>query len=72
MLRAIVLASVSVLACVAMVRADVVIETVTVGNPGNQSDIHEDGYGGVDYTYNIGMYEVAGQYTEFLNSCSGD
>jgi formylglycine-generating enzyme required for sulfatase activity len=47
----------------------VVIDTVTVGNSGNPDDTHGDGYGGVDYTYNIGKYEVtAGQYTEFLNA----
>jgi len=45
------------------------IETVPVGNPGNTDDTHGDGYGGVDYEYNIGKYEVtAGQYTEFLNA----
>ncbi len=54
--------------------ADVVIDTVTVGNPGNPMDTRypQDGvpgFGGVDYTYNIGKYEVtAGQYTEFLNA----
>ena len=42
---------------------------VTVGDPRNPNDTHGDGYGGVDYVYNIGMYEVtAGQYTEFLNA----
>ena len=52
-------------------QAEVVMETVTVGNPGNASDTRHDtpGYGGVAYTYNIGKYEVtAGQYTEFLNA----
>ena len=45
------------------------IETVHVGNPGNADDTHDDGYGGVDYTYNIGKYEVtAGQYRDFLNA----
>jgi len=45
------------------------IETVTIGSPGNADDTHGDGYGGVDYTYNIGKYEVtAGQYTQFLNA----
>ena len=49
--------------------AEVVMDTVTVGNPGNPDDTHGSGYGGVDYTYNIGKYEVtAGQYTEFLNA----
>jgi sulfatase modifying factor 1 len=44
------------------------IETVTVGNPGNDDDTYGDGYGGVDYVYNVGKYEVtAGQYAAFLN-----
>ncbi|NLX22670.1 MAG: SUMF1/EgtB/PvdO family nonheme iron enzyme [Phycisphaerae bacterium] len=53
------------------------IETVRVGNPGNAGEWSGQSYGGygpdricgaVDYTYNIGKYEVtAGQYTEFLN-----
>ena len=49
----------------------VVIQTVPVGNPGNPNDTRygTPGYGGVDYAYNIGKYEVtAGQYTEFLNA----
>ena len=47
----------------------VTIETVPVGNVGNADDTHGDGYGRVDYEYNIGKYEVtAGQYTEFLNA----
>ena len=42
---------------------------VIVGNPGNAHDTHGDGYGGVDYVFDIGSYEVtAGQYTEFLNA----
>ena len=45
------------------------IDTVTIGNLGNADDTHGDGYGGVDYAYNIGKYEVtAGQYTKFLNA----
>jgi len=45
------------------------IETVPVGNPGNADDTHGDGYGGVDYTYNIGKFEVtAAEYTDFLNA----
>jgi len=45
------------------------IETVTVGNPNNTDDTYGNGYGGVDYTYNIGKFEVtADQYTDFLNS----
>ena len=38
--------------------ADVVIETVTIGNPGNADDLHGDRYGGVNYIYDIGKYEV--------------
>ena len=50
-------------------QADVVIETVPIGNPGNFSDPHGGGHGGVAYTYNIAKYEVtAGQYTAFLNA----
>jgi len=62
------------LAFVAGARADVVMETVTVGNPGNPMDTRYPsgdiaGFGAVDYVYEIGKYEVtAGQYTEFLNS----
>ena len=60
------------LACVSIVQAEVVIETVTAGNPGNTNDTHGDGYGGVAYTYNIGKYEVtAGQFAEFLNAVAG-
>ncbi|MBU0639894.1 MAG: SUMF1/EgtB/PvdO family nonheme iron enzyme [Planctomycetes bacterium] len=67
------LAAVAVCVCTASASADVVIDTVTVGNPGNANDTHGDGYGGVDYVYNIGTYEVtAGQYTEFLNAVAGD
>ncbi|NQU20322.1 MAG: SUMF1/EgtB/PvdO family nonheme iron enzyme [Candidatus Nealsonbacteria bacterium] len=47
------------------------LEMVPVGNLGNDPDTRyaTPGYGGVDYAYNIGKYEVtAGQYTEFLNA----
>ena len=52
----------------------VVIETVTIGNPGNPGDTRYPSggvpsFGGVAYTYNIGKYEVtAGQYRDFLNA----
>ncbi len=60
-------ASGAALASTSVVLASVVIETVTVGNPGNAAD--STGYGAVDYTFNIGKYEVtAGQYTEFLSA----
>ena len=45
----------------------VTIDTVPVGNLANTANL--DGFGAVDYAYNIGKYEVtAGQYTEFLNA----
>ncbi|MHC4698767.1 MAG: DUF4215 domain-containing protein [Planctomycetota bacterium] len=63
----------------ASVHAEVVIETVTVGNPGNAGE--DSGQcvpgwegprrecGAVDYEYNLAKFEVtAGQYTEFLNA----
>jgi sulfatase modifying factor 1 len=68
------------MACVSGVQAQVVIETVPVGNPGNAGELSGEGAGAggygpdricgaVDYTYNIGKYAVtAGQYTEFLNA----
>ncbi|MBN1513521.1 MAG: SUMF1/EgtB/PvdO family nonheme iron enzyme [Phycisphaerae bacterium] len=58
--------------------ANIVIDTVPVGNPGNAGELSGSGAGGsgpdricgaVDYVYNIGKYEVtAGQYTAFLNA----
>jgi formylglycine-generating enzyme required for sulfatase activity len=51
--------------------SSVLIETVTIGNPGNPGDpIEFQGvFGAVDYVYEIGKYEVtAGQYAAFLNA----
>jgi sulfatase modifying factor 1 len=61
--------------------AEITIETVHVGDPGNAGQLSGQGAGGgsaygpnricgaVDYEYNIGKYEVtAGQYCEFLNA----
>jgi formylglycine-generating enzyme len=49
-------------------RADIIMETVPVGNAGNPAD-PATGFGAVCYSYNIGKYEVtAGQYTAFLNA----
>ncbi len=49
--------------------ADITIDTVTVGNPGNADDTEGDGYGGVAYTYNVGKTEVTNaQYAAFLNA----
>ncbi len=56
-------------------QAQVVLETVTIGNPGNIPDDEvmlddgSTGYGAVAYLYDIGKFEVtAGQYTAFLNA----
>jgi formylglycine-generating enzyme required for sulfatase activity len=48
----------------------VTISTVPVGDVGNPNDPATGNlYGGVDYAYNIGTYEVTvGQYTAFLNA----
>ncbi|MHC4562600.1 MAG: hypothetical protein ACYS8X_07495 [Planctomycetota bacterium] len=40
-----------------------------VGDPRDSDDINGAGYGGVDYPYNIGTYEVTtGQYAEVFNA----
>jgi formylglycine-generating enzyme required for sulfatase activity len=58
----------------AVVQANIVIDTVPVGNPGNAGDTRYpsggvSSFGGVAYAYNIGKYEVTtGQYTAFLNA----
>ncbi len=67
--------------CAHTVQAEVIIDTVTVGNLGNAGELSGEGAGGygpdricgaVDYVYRIGTYEVtAGQYTEFLNAVAG-
>ncbi len=45
------------------------VDTVVVGNPGNPDDTHGVGAGAVDYTYDMGKYEItAEEYTEFLNA----
>jgi formylglycine-generating enzyme len=55
-------------------QANITIDTVTVGDPGNAADTaahsgNPAGQGAVSYTYNIGKYEVtAGQYAAFLNA----
>ncbi len=75
--RFVLIGAVSVLlACVSSLQATVNIATVPVGNAGNTGEQSrlamygdETYYGGVDYEYNIGKYEVtAGQYAEFLNA----
>ena len=45
------------------------IETVPVGDAGNDADTHNPQPGAVDYEYGIGKYEVTNaQYVEFLNA----
>ncbi len=75
-----VVASAMALACVSGTQADVVMDTVPVGNVGNVGELsgYVDGWGpervcgAVDYPYRMGKYEVtAGQYTEFLNAVGG-
>ena len=71
-----------VLLAVSAVHSEVVVETVTVANPGNAGEFSgeaADGYGpqricgAVGYVYNIGKFEVtAGQYTEFLNAVAAE
>jgi hypothetical protein len=58
-----------VLMAVGAAQATVTIETVVVGNVGNADNVPDTtGYGAVDYSYNIGKYEITvGQYVEFLN-----
>jgi formylglycine-generating enzyme required for sulfatase activity len=42
---------------------------VTVGNPGNANDTGGTFNGAVNYSYQIGKYDVTiGQYTAFLNA----
>jgi len=59
--------------------ADLFLDMTTIGNPGNTADLFYEGnphrpeddiwLGGVNYTYQIGTYEVTvAQYTEFLNA----
>jgi formylglycine-generating enzyme required for sulfatase activity len=49
--------------------AQVTLDMVTVGNPGNANDTIGAGYGAVNYEYQIGKYDVTiGQYTDFLNA----
>ncbi len=73
-----VLISVVALASVTTIHAEVVIQTVTVGNPGNAGEVSGEGpyeaiVGGVNYVYKIGKFEVTtGQYTEFLNAVADE
>jgi formylglycine-generating enzyme len=65
------LLAMAIVAAAVVTQAEVIIDTVRVGNAGNASDTRyaTPGYGAVGHTYNIGKYEVtAGQYTAFLNA----
>ena len=76
------LVAIATVVFVSGVQAQVVIDTVTIANPGNGGELSGEGAGGggpdricgaVDYVYNIGKFEVtAGQYTEFLNAVADD
>ena len=47
----------------------ITIDMVTVGNPGNANDTGGSNIGRVDYSYQIGKYDVTmGQYAAFLNA----
>jgi len=70
-----------VLACVSGTQADMVMDWVTVGDPGNAGELSggsvPGGFGpdricgAVEYTYNIGRHEVTNsQYAEFLNAAA--
>jgi formylglycine-generating enzyme required for sulfatase activity len=49
--------------------AQITYQQVTVGNPGNANDTIGAGYGAVNYSYQIGKYDVTiGQYAAFLNA----
>jgi formylglycine-generating enzyme len=49
--------------------APITIDMVTVGNPGNANDTGGTNNGAVNYSYQIGKYDVTiGQYTTFLNA----
>jgi hypothetical protein len=73
-LMAVPVAAVTIGGCAPQAQAgppEVVIEAVTVGNPGNAGDpIQFQGtFGSVDYVFFMGKYEVtAGQYAAFLNA----
>jgi sulfatase modifying factor 1 len=69
--------AVTLVLCRAATRAEVTIDLVPVGNPGNAGELSGTGAGdapericgAVGYAYNIGKYEVtAGQYRDFLNA----
>lgn len=60
----------TILCAAATASANIIIDTVPVGNPGNPNNTGpNNSFGGVSYTYNIGKYDVTlSQYTAFLNA----
>ncbi len=51
----------------------ITMDFVTVGNIDNVNDTHGDGYGAVDYSYNIGTYEVTeNQWDAVVGANAGD
>jgi formylglycine-generating enzyme required for sulfatase activity len=65
------LPSFGILCCTgAAALANITLSTVTIGNPGNSNDPATGSrYGGVNYTYAIGTYDVTNsQYVAFLNA----
>lgn len=69
MKRLVVLLTLAVLSLSVASRANIIIDTVAIGDKGNAADA--TGYGSVDYNYSIGKYEVtAGQYAAFLNAAA--
>jgi formylglycine-generating enzyme required for sulfatase activity len=60
----------ALLASLAVSASAVTIDLVSVGNAGNANDPATGNvYGGVNYSYQIGKYDVTiGQYTDFLNA----
>lgn len=73
-LLGLVMAAALALVCIGPADAEVTIDWVTVGDPGNASDpapfgFFSNSYGDVANAYRIGKYEVTiGQYTQFLNA----
>lgn len=74
-----VMAALVLLCLCGIAQANITIETVAVGDPGNTGELSGPGAvggwgsdricGSVAYTYNIGKYEItAAQYTAFLNA----
>jgi len=46
----------------------VTVDWITIGDAGNPDDVHDEGFGGVDYEYRISRTVVTNiQYVEFLN-----